>query len=63
MPKPFFSGLDTLPREVGPACLFCNSGCPPQTQTPPPPGVGVGQEWVGTFYLDIIFEPVTLCRP
>ena len=48
--KPFFSGLDTLPQGGGvPACLFGNSGCP-QRNHPPPPPVGVGQEWVGIFW-------------
>ena len=38
------------PRGGGvPACLFGNSGCP-QRNHPPPPPVGVGQEWVGIFW-------------
>ena len=47
--KPFFSGLHTLPQ----------GGCLPAFLeilgalsgiTPPPPPVGVGQEWVGLFW-------------
>ena len=47
--KPFFSGLDTLPQGGGGACLpFLKFWVPP-AESPPPP-VGVGQEWVGTFW-------------
>ena len=48
--KPFFSGLDTLPQGGG--------GCLPAffeilgalSGIPPPPPVGVSQEWVGIFW-------------
>ena len=47
--KPFFSGAHTLPQGGG-ACLPFWKFWVPSAETPsPPPGVGVGQEWVGLF--------------
>ena len=47
--KPFFSGLDTLPQGGGclPAFLELLGAL---SGIPPPPPVGVGQEWVGIFW-------------
>ena len=45
--KPFFSGLDTLPQGGGGACLPFLKFWVPSAESPPPPPVGVGQEWVG----------------
>ena len=47
-PKPFFSGLDTLPQGGGCLPAFLEILGALSGITPPPP-VGVGQEWVGIF--------------
>ena len=62
--KPFFSGLDTLPHEGGGGCLpaFFEILGAPSGITPPPPPVGVGQEWVLIFW-EKHLQPKYSCRP